>query len=77
VVLNSGQRISADIVILGLGVRPDTAIAKDCGLQLGSRGGIIVDEMLRTEDPHIWAVGDAIEVLLLFLLLHDSIPCMC
>lgn len=62
VVLASGQRIPADVVILGLGVRPDTKIAQECGLKLGARGGIIVDEFLRTNDPHIWAVGDAIEV---------------
>ncbi len=55
--------ISADLVILGLGVRPDTALAKAAGLAVGERGGITVDSHLRTEDPHIWAVGDAIEVV--------------
>jgi NADPH-dependent 2,4-dienoyl-CoA reductase/sulfur reductase-like enzyme/rhodanese-related sulfurtransferase len=57
------QAIEADLVILGLGVRPDTTLAKSAGLALGARGGIKVDQHLRTEDPHIWAVGDAIEVL--------------
>ena len=62
VCLKSGERLHADIVILGLGVRPDTGLVKDAGLKLGARGGIIVDDYLRTEDPSIWAVGDAIEV---------------
>lgn len=55
--------LPADLVILGLGVRPDSKIAQDAGLKVGPRGGIQVDEHLRTEDPHIWAVGDAIEVV--------------
>lgn len=55
--------LAADLVILGLGVRPDSKIAQEAGLKVGPRGGILVDEHLRTEDPHIWAVGDAIEVV--------------
>ena len=55
--------ISADLVILGLGVKPDSEIAKAAGLAVGPRGGIQVSPGLQTEDPHIWAVGDAIEVL--------------
>lgn len=62
VLLASGTRLPADIVILGLGVRADTQLVADAGLKLGARGGIIVNEYLQTEDPHIWAVGDAIEV---------------
>ncbi|PIQ96409.1 MAG: CoA-disulfide reductase [Nitrospinae bacterium CG11_big_fil_rev_8_21_14_0_20_56_8] len=62
VVLNNGTRLPADVVILGLGVRPESQLARDAGLDLGERGGIRVDETLRTSDPHIWAVGDAIEV---------------
>ena len=62
VVLKSGKRIEADIVVLGLGVRPETALAKNAGLQLGERGGIRVNEQLQTNDPKIWAVGDAVEV---------------
>jgi NADPH-dependent 2,4-dienoyl-CoA reductase/sulfur reductase-like enzyme/rhodanese-related sulfurtransferase len=62
VVLRSGTRLPADLVILGLGVRPEIDLARDAGLEIGERGGIRVDEHLQTSDPHIWAVGDAIEV---------------
>jgi NADPH-dependent 2,4-dienoyl-CoA reductase/sulfur reductase-like enzyme/rhodanese-related sulfurtransferase len=58
----SGKTHPADIVILALGVRPDTALAKSAGLAIGERGGIRVDEHMRTSDPDIYAVGDAIEV---------------
>jgi NADPH-dependent 2,4-dienoyl-CoA reductase/sulfur reductase-like enzyme/rhodanese-related sulfurtransferase len=58
----SGKTYPADIVILALGVRPDTALAKAAGLEIGKRGGIRVDEHMRTSDPDIYAVGDAIEV---------------
>jgi NADPH-dependent 2,4-dienoyl-CoA reductase/sulfur reductase-like enzyme/rhodanese-related sulfurtransferase len=58
----SGKAYSADLVILALGVRPDTALAKAAGLEIGERGGIRVDEQMRTSDPDIFAVGDAIEV---------------
>jgi len=58
----SGKTYPADIVILALGVRPDTALAKSAGLAIGERGGIRVDERLRTSDPDIFAVGDAVEV---------------
>jgi NADPH-dependent 2,4-dienoyl-CoA reductase/sulfur reductase-like enzyme/rhodanese-related sulfurtransferase len=58
----SGKTFPADIVILALGVRPDTALAKAAGLEIGERGGIRVDEHMRTSDPDIFAVGDAIEV---------------
>ena len=62
VVLKSGKKIPADIVILGLGVRPEIGLAKAAGLEIGERGGIRVDVRMRTSDPHIWAVGDAVEV---------------
>ena len=58
----SGKEHAADIVILSLGVRPDTALAKSAGLEIGARGGIRVDEHMRTSNPDIFAVGDAIEV---------------
>ena len=58
----SGKTYPADIVILALGVRPDTALAKSAGLEIGDRGGIRVDEHMRTSNPDIFAVGDAIEV---------------
>ena len=57
----SGAAYPADLVILAIGVRPETALAKAAGLELGERGGIRVDDRMRTSDPHILAVGDAIE----------------
>ncbi|AZR74326.1 pyridine nucleotide-disulfide oxidoreductase [Anoxybacter fermentans] len=62
VTLQSGKEITADLVILAIGVRPDTTLAKSCGLELGKRGGIKVNEYLQTSDPSIYAIGDAIEV---------------
>jgi NADPH-dependent 2,4-dienoyl-CoA reductase/sulfur reductase-like enzyme/rhodanese-related sulfurtransferase len=56
-----GVEVRADLVILAIGVRPETALAKAAGLTIGASGGIAVDEAMRTSDPHIWAVGDAIE----------------
>jgi NADPH-dependent 2,4-dienoyl-CoA reductase/sulfur reductase-like enzyme/rhodanese-related sulfurtransferase len=61
VVLNSGRRLPADMVILSIGVRPESGLAKAAGLRIGERGGIVVDRNLRSEDPDIYAVGDAIE----------------
>jgi NADPH-dependent 2,4-dienoyl-CoA reductase/sulfur reductase-like enzyme/peroxiredoxin family protein/rhodanese-related sulfurtransferase/TusA-related sulfurtransferase len=63
VFLASGKRIQADIIILSIGVRPEVKLARDAGLELGSVGGIKVDEHLQTSDPDIFAVGDAIEVV--------------
>ena len=60
--LQSGEHIPADVVIIGIGVKPNTALAKAAGLDIGVSGGILVNAQLRTSDPHIWAVGDAIEV---------------
>ena len=57
-----GETFPADIVILSIGVRPESGLARDAGLELGARGGIRVDDQMRTSDPHIWAVGDAVEV---------------
>ena len=59
---SSGNTFPADIVILAIGVRPDTTLAKSAGLTIGERGGILVDEQMRTSDPDIFAVGDAVEV---------------
>jgi NADPH-dependent 2,4-dienoyl-CoA reductase/sulfur reductase-like enzyme/rhodanese-related sulfurtransferase len=58
----SGKRYPADLVILALGVRPDTTLAQMAGLEIGELGGIRVDEQMRTSDPDIFAVGDAVEV---------------
>jgi NADPH-dependent 2,4-dienoyl-CoA reductase/sulfur reductase-like enzyme/rhodanese-related sulfurtransferase len=54
--------IETDLVILGLGVRPETTLAKAAGLTLGKRGGMAVDSQMRTSDPAIFAIGDAVEV---------------
>jgi len=58
----SGEWLPADLVILAIGVQPDTTLAERAGLALGARGGIKVDEHMRTSAPHVWAVGDAVEV---------------
>jgi NADPH-dependent 2,4-dienoyl-CoA reductase/sulfur reductase-like enzyme/rhodanese-related sulfurtransferase len=62
VLLKSGAKEPADLVILAIGVRPENGLAKAAGLEIGERGGIRVDEQMRTSDPRIWAVGDAVEV---------------
>jgi len=60
--LKSGEALPAQIVILGVGVRPENKLAVEAGLEVGPRGGIRVDDRLVTSDPDIYAVGDAIEV---------------
>jgi NADPH-dependent 2,4-dienoyl-CoA reductase/sulfur reductase-like enzyme/rhodanese-related sulfurtransferase len=62
VCLSSGQRLTAQLVIFGVGVRPENALAVGAGLAVGARGGIQVNEYLQTSDPDIFAVGDAIAV---------------
>jgi len=62
VLTKSGQKIAADIAVLGIGVRPENWLAKDAGLEIGELGGIRVDDQMRTSKPDIFAVGDAIEV---------------
>jgi len=62
VLTSAGKRHPADIVILAIGVRPETALAKMAGIEIGQRGGIRVDEQMRTTNPDIFAVGDAVEV---------------
>ena len=61
VILKSGETIVADMVILSIGVRPETTLAKAAGLHIGETGGIWVDEYLQTSEADIYAVGDAIE----------------
>ena len=61
VILQNGE-ITADMIILSVGVRPETAIAKDCGIDLNPRGSIIVNNKMQTNIPNIYAVGDAVEV---------------
>ncbi|MDD3214066.1 MAG: FAD-dependent oxidoreductase, partial [Eubacteriales bacterium] len=60
--LKSGKSLTAGLIILAIGVRPNSQIAKAAGLELNARGGIVVDEHLRTSDPNVYAVGDVIEV---------------
>ncbi len=62
VVLNSGKQLKAQAVVLAIGVRPETKLAKEAGLAIGELGGIRVDANYVTSDPSIYAVGDAIEV---------------
>ena len=59
--LKSGKSIATDMVLLSIGVRPATALAKDAGIKLGETGGIWVDSYLQTSEKDIYAVGDAIE----------------
>ncbi|AQT67784.1 Coenzyme A disulfide reductase [Anaerohalosphaera lusitana] len=60
--LNDGSALDADIVIMAVGVKPETKLASDASLELGPLGGIKVDDHMRTSDPNIYAVGDAVEV---------------
>ena len=60
--LSSGKILTADFVILSIGVRPNSQIAKEAGLEVNARGGIIVNDRLQTSDPDIYAAGDVIEV---------------
>ncbi len=60
--LNSGKEIVTDMIILAIGVQPESSLAKEAGLELGIRGSIKVNKHLQTSDPFIYAVGDAIEV---------------
>jgi len=62
VVTTKGGRIDCDLVILSIGVSPENKLAREAGLKLGQRGGIRVDATMRTSDPDIFAVGDAVEV---------------
>ena len=57
-----GAEFEADLVVLSIGVRPESQLARNAGIAVGERGGIRVDEQMRTCDPHVWAVGDAVEV---------------
>ncbi|AOL36282.1 MULTISPECIES: CoA-disulfide reductase [Geobacillus] len=62
VVLTSGRAIETDMIILAIGVEPESRLAKEAGLELGVRGTIKVNEHLQTSDPSIYAIGDAVEV---------------
>ena len=61
VTLSNGETETVDLAVLGVGVRPESDLAEEAGLETGETGGIVVDEHMRTTDPHIYAVGDAVE----------------
>jgi len=61
--LTSGKVLEADLVVLSIGVKPDSELARAAGLHLGARGHIVVDEFQRTSDPDIYAAGDAVETV--------------
>jgi NADPH-dependent 2,4-dienoyl-CoA reductase/sulfur reductase-like enzyme/rhodanese-related sulfurtransferase len=58
----AGTAFGADLVVLSIGVRPETKLAREAKLTIGERGGIRVDRQMRTNDPRIWAIGDVVEV---------------
>ena len=62
VTTSDGKHYESDLVILSIGIRPENRLARDAGLEIGQRGGIKVDATMRTSDPDIYAVGDAVEV---------------
>ncbi|MDO6617682.1 MULTISPECIES: FAD-dependent oxidoreductase [unclassified Shewanella] len=59
--LNNGESLETDILIMAIGVRPETKLAKEAGLKIGDLGGIYTNENMQTSDPDIYAVGDAVE----------------
>jgi NADPH-dependent 2,4-dienoyl-CoA reductase/sulfur reductase-like enzyme/rhodanese-related sulfurtransferase len=72
--LKSGSTLTAQLVIVGVGVRPENSLASEAGLEIGPRGGIRVNEFMQTSDPHIYAVGDAIETRDFVLDLPAQVP---
>ena len=63
IILGSGKEINTDMIILSIGVRPETSIAKEAGLKLNQRGAIVVDKYMKTSDENIYALGDAVEIM--------------
>ena len=61
--LSDGSRLPGAIVLVSVGVRPELGLARKAGLAIGEAGGLLVDNHMRTSDPHIWAAGDMVEVL--------------
>ncbi len=61
VVTESGRELPADLVVLGLGVRPAVRLAQESGIPLGTSGGVAVDQRMRTQVPGVWAAGDCVE----------------
>lgn len=61
-VLDSDTEIETQMIVLAIGVKPNSQLAKDANLEVNPRGGIVVNEFLVTSDPHIYAIGDAVEI---------------
>ena len=57
-----GRRVDADLVVFSAGIRPRDELASSCGLRVGERGGVVVDDTCRTDDPDIWAIGECAHV---------------
>ena len=74
IILESGRVVPADMVILSIGVRPELKLARDCGLEIGSAGGIQVNDRQQTSDPYIYAAGDAVETIQLVTGRKTRIP---
>ncbi|MCD6518464.1 MAG: FAD-dependent oxidoreductase [Anaerolineae bacterium] len=74
VILSSGRSVEADLVVLALGVRPESDLAREAGLDLGPRGHVLVNEFMQTSDPDIYAVGDVIQVIHPVLNIPTAIP---
>lgn len=72
--LESGGKVTADMVILSIGVRPEVKLAKDAGLALGFMGGIKVDDYMQTSDSSVYALGDATEVFNPIINKHTLVP---
>lgn len=62
VLLDDGSEVPADLVLVSVGVKPNVELPKAAGLEIGPSGGLVVDERMRTADPHIWAAGDMVEI---------------
>ena len=62
VVLDDGRTLPAEMVLMSVGVKPTLTLAQEAGLEIGESGGLVVDEHLRTSDPHIFAAGDMVEI---------------
>lgn len=63
VILSDGSELESDIVLLSIGVRPELTLAKNAGLEIGSTGGLLVNEYMQTSDANIYAAGDMVEIV--------------
>ena len=74
VILDSGKKVLSEIVVMAIGVSPQTSLAKDSGLEIGETGAIKVDHNYMTNDPDIYAVGDAIEIYNALTMSNSKLP---